>query len=109
MQATEIEQTIVDLWLRMLRLEQIGLDDNFFDLGGDSLMLVTIHAALQKALQVDIPVMDLFECTTISALARHLRGDKAAQPAFSEIKKQGQKQRAAFARKRERLTEGSKA
>jgi amino acid adenylation domain-containing protein len=108
-QATEIEQTIVDLWRQMLRLERIGLDDNFFDLGGDSLVLVAIHAALQKALQVDIPVMDLFEFTTVSALARHLRGDKAAQPAFSEMKKQGQKQRAAFARKRERLTEGSGA
>jgi len=105
----DIEQAIVDLWRRMLRLDQVGLDDNFFDLGGDSLVLVAIHAALQKALQVEIPVMDLFEFTTVNALARRLREGKAAQPAFSDVQKQGQKQRAAFARKRERVTGGNGA
>jgi len=105
--ATEIEQTIAELWRRALNVDRIELDDNFFDLGGNSLALVEIHAALKNALQVDIPLVELFEFTTIRALARRLRGEKELQPTFSGVQQRGQKQRAAFARRRERLGQGS--
>ena len=104
-QTMEIEQRIADLWRKTLSRDQVGLDDNFFDLGGKSLALVSIHAHLQKALQVEIPVMDLFEFTTVRALARRLRGGKDLEPGFSELQEQGQKQRAAFYRRRKSLTE----
>jgi amino acid adenylation domain-containing protein len=105
--STELEQRLVELWQRILRVERVGLDDNFFDLGGDSLMIVAAHSNLQKTFEVEIPVTDLFEFTTIRTLARHL-GEKAPSgPSFSEVQLQAQKQREAFARQRERRAGGA--
>jgi amino acid adenylation domain-containing protein len=98
----EIDQTVLDLWRRVLRVERVGLDDNFFDIGGDSLLLVAVHSNLQKLLKIEIPVTDLFEYTTVRTLGKHLREETPAVPSFSGVQQQAQKQREAFARKRER-------
>ncbi|HWG58373.1 MAG TPA: non-ribosomal peptide synthetase [Candidatus Acidoferrales bacterium] len=100
--ATQLEKTLAALWTRILRVERLGLDDNFFDLGGDSLMIVAVHSNLQKTLDMEIPVTDLFEFTTVRTLARHLAGGKPAPPSLTEVRLQAQKQREAFARQRER-------
>jgi amino acid adenylation domain-containing protein len=101
--SSEIDRTLADLWRRILRVERVGLDDNFFDMGGDSLLLVAVHSNLQKMLQMEIAVTDLFEFTTIRTLGRHLREKKEAQaPSFQAVQQQGQKQRQAFSRERER-------
>jgi acyl-coenzyme A synthetase/AMP-(fatty) acid ligase/acyl carrier protein len=104
---TPIEQTIVDLWRRILKVDRVGLNDNFFDLGGDSLRLVAVHSNLQKALQIKIPVTDLFEFTTVDALARHLGGTETASTSLADVRQQAHKQRAALARRRERHATGS--
>jgi amino acid adenylation domain-containing protein len=98
----EMDKTVLDLWRRVLRVERVGLDDNFFDIGGDSLLLVAVHSNLQKLLNIQIPVTDLFEYTTVRTLGKHLREETPAQPSFSGVQQQAQKQREAFARKRER-------
>ncbi len=97
--SSQLEQTIGALWKRVLRTERAGLDDNFFDLGGDSLLLVAFHSQLQKLLNISIEVTDLFEHATIRALARRL-GQAQAMPSFSAAQERGQKQREAFARHR---------
>jgi acyl carrier protein len=99
--STELERSISELWQRILRVERIGLDDNFFDLGGDSLLLVAVHSNLQKSLQIAIPVTDLFEFTTIRTLASHLGEKQSTRPSFSEAEHRAQKQREAFERQRE--------
>ena len=104
---TQLEQTLVDLWKRVLRIEHVGLDDNFFDVGGDSLLLVAVHSNLQKHLGTEIPVTDLFEFTTVRTLAEHLDKNQSADPSFSEIRMQAQKQREAFARQRDRRAGGA--
>ena len=105
--STQLEQTLVELWQRILRVERVGLDDNFFDLGGDSLMIVAAHSNLQKMFAAEIPVTDLFEFTTIRALARHLGEKTPPGPSFSEVQLQAQKQREAFARQRRRRAGGA--
>jgi len=105
--STELEHTLVELWQRILRVERVGLDDNFFDLGGDSLMIVAAHSNLQKTFEAEIPVTDLFEFTTIRTLARHLGEQTPSRPSFSEVQLQGQKQREAFARQRRRRAGGA--
>jgi non-ribosomal peptide synthetase component F len=105
--STELEQTLVELWQRILRVERVRLDDNFFDLGGDSLMIVAAHSNLQKTFEAEIPVTDLFEFTTIRTLARHLGEQTPSRPSFSEVQLQGQKQREAFARQRRRRAGGA--
>jgi acyl carrier protein len=100
--ATQLEQTIIDVWRKTLDIDQFGLTENFFDLGGNSLLLVSVHASLEKILQISLPITTLFEFTTVQSLAEHLTGRVSAQPSFSAAQQRAQKQRAAFARQRER-------
>jgi amino acid adenylation domain-containing protein len=99
--SSPLEETLKALWQRALQVSQIGLDDNFFDLGADSLTIVSVHSKLQKTLEREIPVTDLFEFTTIRTLTNHLTVEKKG-PSFSEMQLQAQRQREAFARQRER-------
>ena len=87
-------------------MECVGLDDNFFDLGGDSLLLIAVHSNLEKELQIEIPVMDLFEFTTIRALAAHLSKLQPAGPSIVEVQQQAQKQREALAHERQQRSGG---
>ncbi len=100
--SNQIEEQISEIWKRILRVAHVGLDDNFFDLGGDSLLLIAVQSNLQKVLHLEIPVTDLFEFTTIRALASRLGKPQGTEPAFAEVHQQAQKQRDAFARARER-------
>jgi acyl carrier protein len=95
------------VWKRVLRVERAGLDDNFFDLGGDSLLLLAVHSNLQKTLHIEIPITDLFEFTTVRTLAARLIKQQPAPPSFSDVQQQAQKQREAFARERERRSGGA--
>jgi len=104
---TTLEQNIADLWKRILQTKRIGLDDNFFDLGGDSLLLVAVHSNLQKMLHVEIPVTDFFEFTTVRTLARHLGERKPAGCSLGEARERAQKQRDAFTRSRGRRACGA--
>lgn len=100
--ANELERTIIATWREFLSVDRIGPSDNFFDLGGNSLLLVSIHTSLQKALRITLPITALFEFTTVQSLARHLSGQLSPSSSFSDAQQRAQKQRAAFARQRER-------
>ena len=102
MTKSNVEQTIADLWGCVLPNKNVGLDDNFFDLGGDSLLLVAVHSNLQKALRIEIEVTDLFEFTTVRTLARHLEGRTPLRPVLSDAQQQGKKQREFYQRERHR-------
>ena len=69
-----IEGRIAAIWSQTLGIGRVPPDRNFFDLGGTSLQLLAVHAAIQSDLQRDIPLMDLFAYPTIAALAAHLSG-----------------------------------
>ncbi|MER5648748.1 amino acid adenylation domain-containing protein [Streptosporangium sp. NPDC002524] len=75
----ERELTLRRIWQEVLELDHIGPHDNFFDLGGNSFSLATVHARLTEALGRRMPMVTLFEFPTIAALARHL--DERAAPA----------------------------
>jgi amino acid adenylation domain-containing protein len=95
---SDLEHTIAQLWQRILKISKVGLDENFFDLGGDSLLLVSVHSNLQKILQTKIPLTDLFEFSTVRKLAYHLEGTKSRPGTAADAKEVGQRQREAFAR-----------
>ena len=71
---TPLEQTIAEVWQEFLRLETVGVNDVFFDLGGHSLLLVLVHEELQQRLGREVPIADLFKFPTVRALAQHLSG-----------------------------------
>jgi aspartate racemase len=104
--ASNAEQVIYETWKRLLRTSQVGLDDNFFDLGGDSLLLVAVHANLERLLAIEIPVTALFEHTTVRSLARRLSEKDQDGPRFATAQSQAQKQREVFAKARMRRAGG---
>jgi amino acid adenylation domain-containing protein len=71
---TELERAIAEIWREVLGLEEVGAEDNFFDRGGHSLLLVRVHVRLQKLLGLEIPILELFRHPTVASLAGHLGG-----------------------------------
>ncbi|HEY9404145.1 MAG TPA: amino acid adenylation domain-containing protein [Pyrinomonadaceae bacterium] len=69
---TKTEQAIAAVWQEVLQLDMVGIHDNFFDLGGHSLLLVKAHSRLQEIFEQDISILDLFQYPTIDALATYL-------------------------------------
>lgn len=67
-----LEQTIAGIWQAVLGLATVGAADNFFDVGGSSLLAVQVQRRLEEALGRPVPITAIFQYPTISALARHL-------------------------------------
>jgi amino acid adenylation domain-containing protein len=78
---TAIERDIALIWQAVLGLERIGVDDNFFDLGGHSLRMMQVHSQLRELLQRDIAMVDLFRYPTIATLAGYLHAASGAEDA----------------------------
>ncbi len=69
---TESEKMIAEIWKEVLGLEKVGVEDNFFDVGGTSLDIVRLNSRLKEALKREIPVVDLFRFASVSSLAAYL-------------------------------------
>ena len=78
---SELERLIAGVWREALGVEQVGVRDNFFNLGGHSLLLIRVNNRLREALRMELPVVELFKYPTVSALAEHLSRSKA-QPVW---------------------------
>ncbi len=76
---SDYEQRIARIWKQVLGIEQVNLNDNFFDLGGNSLNGLQVTAKLKKEFNVQIPAVALFEAPTVSALAQYLRPQSTPQ------------------------------
>ncbi|WP_420891933.1 amino acid adenylation domain-containing protein [Mycolicibacterium nivoides] len=66
---TPTEKTVAEVFAEVLGLDRVGLDDDFFALGGDSLIAIRVSARLQSALGKDVPVRYLFDTPTVGGLA----------------------------------------
>jgi natural product biosynthesis luciferase-like monooxygenase protein len=73
----EVEKTIADLWRKTLKLERVGVNDNFFDLGGHSLLVVQLHGQLKQALSSPLSLTDLYQYPTIRSLSEYLSSGRA--------------------------------
>jgi amino acid adenylation domain-containing protein len=95
---TRLENVVVDTWKAVLKLDQVGLDENFFDLGGHSLLILELRALLQAELDMDIVATDLFEYPTVRAFAEHLAGLTDFVPSVTASQERGVQQREAHQR-----------
>jgi amino acid adenylation domain-containing protein len=76
------EDLIAQAWRKVLGLERVGADDNFFDLGGHSLHMIRLQGELRLALsKPDLSIVELFQFPTVRSLGRHVQADAAAEPA----------------------------
>src|ERR1700675_1311465 len=71
----DTENQLAGIWREILGLESIGIDQNYFDLGGDSSLAVRMFAEIEKVFKVKLPLATLYETPTIEELARVLRGE----------------------------------
>ncbi|MGE5343974.1 MAG: amino acid adenylation domain-containing protein [Candidatus Omnitrophota bacterium] len=69
---TDIEKIIANVWKEVLNLEEIGIHDNLFEMGGNSFDIIKINGILSQLLKKNIPIVKSFEYPTIGDLARYL-------------------------------------
>ncbi|MBF2002242.1 MAG: amino acid adenylation domain-containing protein [Synechococcales cyanobacterium M58_A2018_015] len=74
------EAAIAAIWAEVLHQDSIGVDDSFFELGGNSLLATRINSRLRQTFQLDLPLQILFEKPTIAALAERITALQIAQP-----------------------------
>jgi amino acid adenylation domain-containing protein len=72
---TVLEKTLARLWGEVLDRDDVGINDNFFDIGGDSLLLLSVHMRMNAEMQRRVPITDLLHYPTIRELAQSL-GDR---------------------------------
>jgi len=78
-----LEQAFIDIWRDLLRVETIGLHDNFFDLGGDSLLAVRVFQRAQEITGVNLPLATLLMAPTIAGQCTAFRAAGAREPKAS--------------------------
>lgn len=69
---SEVEKLIAKVWKQVLQLETVGVDDNFFDLGGHSLLVLKVNNKLREIWNCNLSVVEIFQYPTIRSLAEHL-------------------------------------
>ena len=84
----------------MLGVPRVGLDDNFFDLGGHSLLTVRVHDRLSARIAKPLAVTDLFRFPTVRALAAHLGGEAPERSGADRGRDRAAARRAAMGRRR---------
>ena len=90
--ANEHERRIAAIWCETLQLERVGAEDNFFDLGGHSLLLAQVQYLLKHRMGHDVPMVTLFEFPTVRALAGHLQGhDDGREAEAAQAQRQQQR------------------
>jgi natural product biosynthesis luciferase-like monooxygenase protein len=89
---TALEEVIASIWQEVLQISTVGMHDNFFEVGGNSLLLVQIHSKLRAQLNTELPVVELFRYPTINALAQYLNGGQSTQLSMQPIQDRASRQ-----------------
>lgn len=76
--SSDLEKRLSAIWAALLDLDEIGVHDNFFDLGGNSLMAVKSVALIERETERPLRVVRMFEMPTVAQLASHLSGDESS-------------------------------
>jgi acyl-coenzyme A synthetase/AMP-(fatty) acid ligase len=98
---TDAEVLIAEVWREVLGLGRVGVHDNFFEVGGTSLLLVKIHHRLQQSVKSDLTMIDLFKYPTVSALAEHVGRGQPAEASFGRVYDRVKKQKEVRRRQRQ--------
>ncbi|WP_392535261.1 amino acid adenylation domain-containing protein [Nostoc sp. C117] len=69
---TQAERLLTNIWQQVLQIEKVGVEDNFFHLGGHSLLIIKVQAKINEIFAQEIPIVELFKYSTIKSLAEFL-------------------------------------
>jgi amino acid adenylation domain-containing protein len=98
---TEAEQTISLIWQEFLHLDKVGIHDNFFDLGGHSLLIAQVHSKIRMAFTKDLSMVDMFKYPTISSLAKYLGQERNEGPTYQMVHDRVSQQKEALSKQKQ--------
>lgn len=90
---TKTERQLATLWCDLLELEEVGIDDNFFDLGGNSLAAVRMASQYQSRFGGEIPPAKVFQYRSIAKLVRYLEHGESKSDLFAEVENRSRQKR----------------
>jgi hypothetical protein len=76
---TEMERSIAAIWRELLNVEKVGLHDNFFEIGGYSLLVIQVQSRVREIHNKDLSTIELFQYPTVYMLAKFLNQDEPEQ------------------------------
>ena len=100
--ASGLEERIAAVWREVVGRKDVGRHDNFFDLGGHSLLLARVHALLSSQLEAKVDLVDLFHYPTVASLAARIAGGEVSDSGLHEARDRAGGQRSSRRRRRER-------
>ena len=102
---TEMELLIASVWSAVLGVEGLGTGDNFFDAGGNSLLLIRVQSKLRSLVKREVSVLDLFKHPTIASLASHLSETETPTSSYAHAQRRARRQKDFIGRQREKARE----
>lgn len=82
-----VEQTLTEIWAEVLGVKQIGVHDNFFALGGHSLLMAQIVARIRNTFKLEVPMRSFFQGPTVAELALFVTQNRVEQPPASTVER----------------------
>jgi amino acid adenylation domain-containing protein len=90
---TPVESRLAEIWRELLEVERVGVDDNFFDLGGHSLLTTRLVSRIRDAFQLEVPLQTFFEEPTVAGVAQSIElarwAEEVAQTAPAGVVAEG--------------------
>ncbi|MGZ5446486.1 MAG: thioesterase domain-containing protein, partial [Thermoanaerobaculia bacterium] len=86
---TPVEHTLVRIWEQVLQMPRVGIHDHFFEIGGHSLLVVKAVTRIEQALNVEVPVIELYKHPTVATLAEHVSHIASERRSGRELESSG--------------------
>ncbi|MBN3963087.1 non-ribosomal peptide synthetase [Nostoc sp. NMS8] len=96
----DLERLLAGILSELLKIDRVGIDDNFFDLGATSILILQVAVRVQQELGIELSAVKLFQYSTISSLANYLHSNQNSQPSSNKLQNRAQRQQAARTRRR---------
>ncbi|MBN3876118.1 MULTISPECIES: non-ribosomal peptide synthetase [unclassified Nostoc] len=97
---SDLERLLAGILSELLKIDRVGIDDNFFDLGATSISILQVAARIKQELGIELPAVKLFQYSTIGSLANYLHSNQNSQPSSDKLQNRAQRQQAARTRRR---------
>ena len=98
--STDLERALVEIWKELLQLEKVNVSDNFFDIGGHSLLMLQMHGKLNDTLGQSLTMIELFQYPTISSLAQYLSQSESHEQSFEQSQNRAEMRKGSAKRQR---------
>ncbi|MCA1634100.1 MAG: amino acid adenylation domain-containing protein, partial [Acidobacteria bacterium] len=104
------EKRLAAIWQQVLGVEEVGVEDNFFDLGGHSLLMVQVlgKVKLERVFEQELSMIEMFQYPTISALVGYMERAREEQLSRAKINERAEKQKLAASRQRQAMKQRSR-